>query len=36
MLDLNIRHNPANGFENAAPARARRLFAQYDEDFSCI
>ena len=31
MLDLVIRYNPARGFEDAALALARRLFAEYDE-----
>ncbi len=31
MFDLVIRYNPARGFEDAALALARRLFAEYDE-----
>jgi predicted Rdx family selenoprotein len=30
-LDLAIRYDPARGFEDAALALARRLFAQFDE-----
>jgi predicted Rdx family selenoprotein len=36
MLDLIIRFNPAHGFEDAALALARRLFAQYDEEIDAL
>ncbi len=36
MLDLVIRYNPAHGFEDAALALARRLFAQYDEEIDAL
>jgi predicted Rdx family selenoprotein len=35
-LDLTIRFNPARGFEDAALALARRLFAQYDEAIDAL
>ena len=30
-MHITIRYNPANDFEDAALALARRVFAQYDE-----
>jgi hypothetical protein len=36
MIDLVIRYNPAHGFEDAALALARRLFAQYDEEIDAL
>jgi predicted Rdx family selenoprotein len=36
MIDLVIRFNPAQGFEDAALALARRLFAQYDEEIDAL
>ncbi len=36
MIDLVIRYNPAHGFEEAALALARRLFAQYDEAIDAL
>lgn len=35
-LDLVIRFDPAAGFEDAALALARRLFAQYDEAIDAL
>lgn len=36
MLDLVIRFNPDHGFEDAALALARRLFAQFDEEIDAL
>ena len=35
-LDLAIRYDPALGFEDAALALARRLFAQFDEAIDAL
>lgn len=35
-LDLAIRYDPAGGFEDAALALARRLFAQFDEAINAL
>lgn len=35
-LDLTIRYDPACGFEDAALALARRLFAQFDEAIDAL
>ena len=35
-LDLAIRYDPAHGFEDAALALARRLFAQFDEAIDAL
>ncbi len=36
MIDLAISYDPACGFEDAALALARRLFAQYDEAIDAL